>query len=192
MIYFNGFSQREVSLHIHQPLLPWHLSDSVVVDLWKYYLCHLSCNRESAHECILIMADTVVQLNCYDEPNTQLTLQIGIDSSQQAHPNYTGDLNPIHNMYWTWQSGYIQLKAEGKILRDNGIWEDFQWHLGGYRYYPTDRKIQHLITANAIDFVWDEKLLAQILQLNPTQQIMSESKEASELMTRITQCITFR
>jgi hypothetical protein len=43
---------------------------------------------------------------------------------------YEGDLDPMNNMYWTWQSGYINLKFEGSI--DDGVYREY--HLGGYAY----------------------------------------------------------
>lgn len=130
----------------------------------------------------------MLQLTCTDASQKLLTFSFGVDSLKQTHPNYSGDLNPLKNMYWTWQSGYIQLKAEGKVCR-NGKWEDFQLHLGGFRQHRTDRNIQQLVTNGNIHLNWDEKRLSQILQLNPRPHIMSECAESSQLLTQIANCI---
>ena len=42
-----------------------------------------------------------------------------------------GDLDPVHGMYWTWQSGYIQFKLEG-LLRDSAGERKLELHLGGF------------------------------------------------------------
>lgn len=69
---------------------------------------------------MLIESDTIIQLTCNNESQHDITFSLGVDSLKQAKPLYSGDLNPLKYMYWTWQSGYIQLKAEGKIHKPNG------------------------------------------------------------------------
>ena len=115
-------SQTNISLRIHHPAMPWHVSDSVVLDVWRYYLCDFSCDNSIAGDCMLIESDTTIQLTCNNELSHVIIFSMGVDSLKQAKPLYSGDLNPLKNMYWTWQSGYIQLKAEGKLHRPNGDW----------------------------------------------------------------------
>lgn len=185
-------TQQHLTLHIKHPEMPWHLSDSVVLEVWKYYLCDLSCSKSISEDCILIDSDTIVQLHCDAELPHIVRLRIGVDSMKQEHPNFSGDLNPLKNMYWTWQSGYIQLKAEGKILKPNGNWENFQLHLGGFRRHRCDRAIDFFIPGDNVELIWNEKALAHILQLNPKPNIMSECIEASWMMTQIANCFQMR
>ncbi len=63
------------------------------------------------------------------EPDS-ITFNLGIDSVMNVSGAYEGDLDPMNNMYWTWQSGYINLKFEGSI--DDGVYREY--HLGGYAY----------------------------------------------------------
>ena len=188
-LYSKALCQQLCTLHIHHPSMPWHVSDSVVIEVWKYYLCNLSFGNATSDACILVESDTLLQLTCTDAAQKHLTFSFGVDSLKQTQPNYSGDLNPLKNMYWTWQSGYIQLKAEGKVCRNNGIWEDFQLHLGGFRHHRTDRFIQQFLTDENIELNWHEKRLSQILQLNPRLHIMSECAESSQLMSQIANCI---
>ncbi len=57
----------------------------------------------------------------------------GVDSITQVSSIFKADLDPIHGMYWTWQSGYIQLKIEctalGSKLPENHA---VQLHIGGF------------------------------------------------------------
>jgi hypothetical protein len=138
---------------------------------------------------MLIESDTIIQLTCYNESQHDITFSLGVDSLKQAKPLYSGDLNPLKNMYWTWQSGYIQLKAEGKIHKPNGSWEAFQLHLGGFRLHPTHRWIQRSTQGKNLELTWDENQLSQILQLNSRPNIMSECSDASLLMTQIAKCL---
>ncbi|MDN3675869.1 hypothetical protein QWY90_00740 [Flavobacterium paronense] len=44
-----------------------------------------------------------------------------------------GDLDPTKGMYWAWQSGYINIKIEGKSTSCKTRNNEFQFHIGGYR-----------------------------------------------------------
>jgi len=58
----------------------------------------------------------------------KIEFNLGIDSATNVAGALEGDLDPTNNMYWTWQSGYINLKLEG--LFEDGIKREY--HLGGY------------------------------------------------------------
>jgi len=59
-----------------------------------------------------------------------ISFNLGIDSTTNVSGAMEGDLDPMNNMYWTWQSGYINIKFEGSI--DDGVQREY--HLGGYAY----------------------------------------------------------
>lgn len=62
---------------------------------------------------------------------------IGTDSIANVSGVYDGDLDPILGMYWAWNSGYINWKAEG--TRQG---EPFEYHIGGYLSpYATARPV---------------------------------------------------
>ncbi len=67
------------------------------------------------------------QLN-YDE----VGFDLGIDSTTNVSGALGGDLDPTKGMYWSWQSGYINLKLEGRSNRCKTRNNEFQFHLGGY------------------------------------------------------------
>jgi hypothetical protein len=65
-------------------------------------------------------------------PFDSLAFNLGVDSLTTAAGAMGGDLDPTKGMFWTWQSGYINVKMEGcskKSPERNG---EFQFHLGGY------------------------------------------------------------
>ncbi|MCB9188310.1 MAG: hypothetical protein H6599_03405 [Flavobacteriales bacterium] len=59
----------------------------------------------------------------------ELQFNIGIDSSKNMGGVHGGDLDPTNGMYWTWQSGYINFKLEGKIEN-----KEISYHIGGFMY----------------------------------------------------------
>lgn len=62
-----------------------------------------------------------------------LAFELGVDSLTQSKGAQGGDLDPLNGMYWSWQSGYISAKIEGKASYCPAKGQLFQLHLGGYR-----------------------------------------------------------
>ena len=62
---------------------------------------------------------------------TSLEYTLGVDSARNVSGAQTGDLATTNDMYWSWKSGYIMLKAEGKYL-DTAKQKTFVFHLGGF------------------------------------------------------------
>jgi len=58
---------------------------------------------------------------------------VGIDSLTHEAGVFGGDLDPMHGMYWTWQSGYLNVKLEGSANNCPGRNNKFSLHLGGYQ-----------------------------------------------------------
>lgn len=58
-------------------------------------------------------------------------LMLGVDSALNYDGVHGGDLDPIHGMYWTWQTGYIHCKIEG-IFELSGKRVPLEFHLGGF------------------------------------------------------------
>ncbi|MEC8457907.1 MAG: MbnP family protein [Bacteroidota bacterium] len=55
----------------------------------------------------------------------------GVDSLLNYNGIHEGALDPINDMYWTWQTGYIHCKLEGYIL-NHTTKQNFEYHIGGY------------------------------------------------------------
>lgn len=57
---------------------------------------------------------------------------LGIDSLTNVSGAMGGDLDPAKGMYWTWQSGYINFKLEGRSSLCTKSNCRFEFHIGGY------------------------------------------------------------
>lgn len=62
----------------------------------------------------------------------KIVFHLGIDSATSTSGALGGDLDPGKGMFWTWQSGYINCKIEGRSNRCPTRHHDFSLHLGGY------------------------------------------------------------
>jgi hypothetical protein len=124
----------------------WFVStngDSIQFDNIRFYLSDIQLEMDDK----TVIADSVkAHLVDVFEPNTfqiafpkvdykhvkTLRFNIGIDSLTNVSGALNGDLDPQRGMYWAWQSGYINLKIEGKSPQSKNRKNVFQYHIGGY------------------------------------------------------------
>ena len=115
----------------------------------------------------------------------QIRFKIGIDSLTHTEGVFEGDLDPVHGMYWTWQSGYIHFKLEGKSPDCPTRQNKFQIHVGGYQApNNTFRKIILPIVASStlnIEIALDKiiqrmfgRQLFQIMSPGPTAVALAD------------------
>jgi len=79
------------------------------------------------------MSSGEVELELSDLPGgsyTGISYMIGVDSLRNVSGAQEGALDPAENMFWSWNTGYIFIKAEGESnMTSNG---SFTYHLGGF------------------------------------------------------------
>jgi len=108
----------------------------------KFYISNISFlsagklvykDKQSAH---LMDAETNMSITINDFPSLlnfdSMEFGLGIDSITNTKGALDGDLDPTQGMYWTWQSGYINFKLEGKSSAIRSEDGEFVYHLGGY------------------------------------------------------------
>lgn len=59
---------------------------------------------------------------------TEMSYTIGVDSARNVRGAQSGALSVANDMFWSWNSGYIMIKAEGTEATAGG----FAYHLGGF------------------------------------------------------------
>jgi len=112
-----------------------------------------------------------------------IRFNIGIDSLTHLQGVMGDDLDPIHGMYWTWQSGYINFKLEGITSSCPARNHLFQFHIGGYQHpFNTLQKVKLGVKQqeNIIIKVAIDQFLASI-NLQENYQIMSPNKVAMDM-----------
>lgn len=56
---------------------------------------------------------------------------IGVDAARNAAGAQTGGLDPARGMFWTWNTGYIFLKLEGRSPQSTASGQAVSYHVGG-------------------------------------------------------------
>ena len=111
-----------------------------------------------------------------------IRFNLGIDSLTNISGALGGELDPSHGMYWTWQSGYINLKMEGVANKSKGPSNEFQFHLGGYQQpFNALQEVKLNVHDENIHLVLNLDPVLHSIDFSNVYHIMSPSKKAVEL-----------
>lgn len=115
-----------------------------------------------------------------------LHFNLGVDSATTVSGAMGGDLDPALGMFWTWQSGYINVKLEGSSPKSPARDGAFQFHLGGY--LPPFQTIQVVglkfgSTLNPSEIRLDLTPFFDKTDWSKKPNIMSPCREAVDLST---------
>lgn len=128
--------------------------EPIIITRFKYYISHVSINEKelSPNTFLINEADsstkTLVFTTGITSPQT-LSFVMGVDSLLNVNGVQTGALDPLNGLFWTWNSGYIFAKMEGKSDSSHAPAHSVNWDVGGFRSpYNASRKIQLTIPAD--------------------------------------------
>lgn len=116
--------------------------DSFTVSKFNYYISNIILNgasgafseTESYH---LIQHEQSSSMS-FDISNvpagtySSVSFMIGVDSVRNVSGAQTGALDPANGMFWSWNTGYIMLKLEGKSPVSPAPDNMFLFHCGGF------------------------------------------------------------
>ena len=108
----------------------------------------------------------------------QLKFTLGIDSTTSVSGAMGGALDPTKGMYWTWQSGYINFKIEGKCSQSPAPKNEFVFHIGGYQYpFSTAQQLVFPVNNETATIQFDLLSFISQIQFNNTNHIMSPGEK---------------
>ena len=81
-----------------------------------------------------------VRLHADARPFRRILFQVGVDSIRNVSGAQTGALDPVHGMFWTWNTGYINVRMEGLSPVANTADGRFEYHIGGFRTGESTRR----------------------------------------------------
>jgi hypothetical protein len=130
-------------------------SDTMVFTMLKYYVSNVKLkktdgtwyNQPESYYIVDASSNAASTLEIKDIPAgdyTELRYTIGVDSARNVSGAQTGALSPSNEMFWSWNSGYIMIKAEG--TSPNSSTGSFAFHLGGFA------GANNIVTEKSTDF----------------------------------------
>ena len=136
--------------------------ESYTVKKFRYYISNIRLNSDKC---------SVKELNSYhlaDEAKpasrmmtylvkpgeySSITFMVGVDSLHNVSGAQTGALDPLKDMFWTWNTGYVMAKFEGNSPVSTLQNKIFEYHIGGYK------GINKVLQTLTLKFPEHEKLL---------------------------------
>ena len=119
------------------------LGQKYTVTNFKYYISNISLkgtdgiDHQIKDSYLLIRQDDestwTAELDAPTGKYTAISFMIGVDSLHNCSGAQSGALDPINGMFWTWNSGYIFMKLEGKSSASKSPGNIFEYHIGGYK-----------------------------------------------------------
>lgn len=114
--------------------------ESVSFNKFNYYVTNLKLTKadgsvwseEESYHLVKVGANASVEIDIENVPSGDykaIEFTIGVDSLRNVSGAQTGALSPAEQMFWSWNSGYIFLKAEGQETGGQA----FTYHIGGFR-----------------------------------------------------------
>lgn len=141
---------RELQLFNESYVSPF--GEPVTITRFKYYLSHVSLTGADQKETAL--SDKTFLIDESEPGSKTLTFQtsvttprslsfvIGVDSVLNVSGVQTGSLDPLNGMFWTWNSGYIFARLEGKSDSSHAPAHLVNWDVGGFKTpFNASRKI---------------------------------------------------
>ncbi len=130
-------------------------------------------------------------------PTTGIEFWVGVDSILNCSGAQSGALDPLNDMFWTWNTGYVMFKLEGTADSSNADLQRLEQHIGGYKgefktmrkvFIPIDKKYftdkkrgadKIVINVN-LDNYWNGKNKIRISEQPMITTIGNAAKDAAE------------
>lgn len=135
------FKFDNASLKTNQPYISKQL-DTLQIDVIRFYVSDIQIQyaddtflKSDTNHLVDIEIPTSQQIPLglnHKKEIKKIIFSVGVDSLASVSGALSGDLDPAKGMYWAWQSGYINMKIEGKSTSCKTRKNQFQFHLGGY------------------------------------------------------------
>lgn len=115
-----------------------------------------------------------------------LRFTVGVPVDANTAGALGGDLDPASGMYWSWQSGYINFKIEGRSPVCKTHNSEFSFHIGGYKLTEQSaRQVVLLcpsgyITGKVMVYINLHKLL-EVIDLKTKNTVNTPGTEAMEM-----------
>lgn len=118
-------------------------TDSLQISTFKFYVSAITIQFEdnstfiekNSYHLVDLEDENTFKIALFKKANksiSKISFNIGVDSLASVSGAMSGDLDATKGMYWAWQSGFINMKIEGKsnscATRNN----NFHFHVGGY------------------------------------------------------------
>lgn len=118
-------------------------SGPLTINKFNYYISNIRLKKSDGTEFAetesyhLVLADKKssghFHISVPPGSYTGMSFLIGVDSARNVDGAQTGALDPVNAMFWTWSTGYIMAKLEGKSASSGASDSAITYHIGGFK-----------------------------------------------------------
>ena len=167
--------------------------DTLEIEVFRFYISNIkfqysdatAFSEENSYHLIDIENSNSLRIPITkksDKTISKLIFSVGIDSLASVSGAMSGDLDPTKGMYWAWQSGFINMKIEGKSSSCKTRKNAFQFHIGGYMKPNYAIRTIELKPINSnLEINVDAAELFKYINLKENNSIMIPGSKAMEL-----------
>jgi len=178
--------------------------DTLQIDVFRFYISNIKLqfsdestySEENSYH--LIDIENPNSLRIPIQKNSEKVIKkvvfsIGVDSLTSVSGAMSGDLDPTKGMYWAWQSGFINMKIEGKSSSCKTRKNAFQFHIGGYlKPNYAIRTIELKPINSNLEINVDIAQFFKNIQLSEINSIMIPGTKAMEIADETVKMFTFK
>ena len=137
--YINTVKGKPLELNTGNYTNPF--GETYIVSKFKYYISHISLIKGKA----VFFEEESFHLVDESKPDAfhfsfdlssvnydVLNFTLGVDSLHNVSGAQSGALDPLNDMFWTWNNGYIMAKLEGRSPQSKIINNKLEFHIGGF------------------------------------------------------------
>ncbi len=113
--------------------------DTISIHKLKYYISHLQMRNDKE---VFIEFPGIFLIDAFaadsivakiPEGNyTAMKFTLGVDSALHTQGVQEGALDPLNDMYWAWNTGYVNFKLEGNSPQAKTDLHRVEYHIGGF------------------------------------------------------------
>lgn len=125
---------------LHDSVYSTSLGEQYTISKLRYYISNLNLAGNTAlsdhdnYHLIDAAKEMSFSIPVKEGKYNQLQFLLGVDSARNFSGAQTGALDPMNDMFWTWNSGYVMFKLEGNSDSSAAKNNKVEHHIGGYRF----------------------------------------------------------
>lgn len=127
----------------------------------KYYISNIGLGKRTDNVFLIdAFANDSIILNVAAGTYHAITFLMGVDSVHNCSGAQDGALDPLNDMFWTWNNGYVTFKLEGSSDSSSADLHRIEQHIGGYKFPDASMRLISLplkeplvVSAKAVNIV---------------------------------------
>lgn len=111
-------------------------NENYTVSKLKYYAGQWQAGNEKVDQYLLVSAandENAITIDLPAGSYKDFSFLLGVDSIRNCSGAQEGPLDPMNDMFWTWNTGYIMFKLEGNSAVSKADLNRIELHIGGFK-----------------------------------------------------------